>query len=102
MHGPGHLTAAHRVEGYTIAKLKTIDAKKNAILKTKNRLIVLAHLMLSHIVPVGRLLYLTYPTNYEDPAKILYLTAERSVRENYHAATNVHHYAIPTNVCPAY
>jgi hypothetical protein len=101
MHGPGHLTAAHRVEAYSIVELKTIVATKDAILKIMNCLTVLAHRMWSCAAPVARLLYLTYSTNHENRAKIQSLTAPRPAGDLFHADTNVPQFVILTNVCPA-
>jgi hypothetical protein len=102
MHGLGHLTAAHRVDAYSIVELKTIAVRKDAILKMKNCLTVLARRMWSCTAPVARLLYLNYPTNLENPAKIQSLTAPRPAGGLFHADTNVPQYVILTNVCPAY
>jgi hypothetical protein len=91
--GWGLLTVELNAEGRLIVAILIIFARRHAMCKKHNRLIVPSHLTLSLIALVGRHLWKVYSRSHEPIAWQRYLTARKDVRSYYHVDIYANRYA---------
>lgn len=82
------------VEDCLIVAIPIIFARRHAMSKKRNQLIVHSHQMLLLIVLVGRQLWMFSSQNPESTAQRRYLTVKRNVRNYFHVDISASRYAI--------
>jgi hypothetical protein len=91
--GWGHLIVGLSVIGHLTVATRIISARRNAILKRRNRLIARSRRMWSPIALAGRLLSKFCSRSLDSIARYRYLTARRNVKSCFHVDISASRYA---------